>query len=117
MKPQEKKLLNLFRNLSEKNRQTVLDFAEFLGSRNEVRDEVIAEPVLIAAKEDETVVGALKRLSNSYPMLDKSKMLNDTSVLVAQHVVQGRKKQEVIRELEEVFAQHYQRLIEERKND
>lgn len=113
MKPQEKKLLAVFRQLDEADQQSVRAFAEFLSARGEKVNEPVPEPELIAPKENESVVGALKRLSKSYPMLDKSKMLNDTSLLVSQHVVQGRDKQEVIQELEAVFEKYYQQLLEE----
>jgi hypothetical protein len=44
-------------------------------------------------------------------MLDKAKMLNETSALMAQHIMQGRDAEEVIDELEQVFATHYERLV------
>ena len=110
MKSEEKKIVSLYRNLPEGDRQSLMAFAEFLSSRSVVVDEPIGEPVAIVAGENESVIGALKRLSNMYPMLDKSKMLNDTSVLVSQHVIQGREKAEVIKELEAMFEEHYQRL-------
>jgi hypothetical protein len=52
----------------------------------------------------------MKRLSATYHMLDKSKLLNETSALMAQHVMQGRPAHEVIDELEVVFELHYRRL-------
>ena len=110
MNSQEKQLLKLFRELDDAARSTVLDFAAFLQQRGEPGEQTLPEPELIAAKPGETVVGAIKRLSASYPMLDKGKMLDETSTLVTQHVMQGRDKLEVIAELEQVFAEHYQRL-------
>lgn len=112
MNPREKKLLACFRELSDAQRDTVLAFAEFLQAREEVVGRTpIPEPEPIAPKDNETVVGALKRLSASYHMLDKAKMLNETSALVAQHVMQGRDRDEVIEELEVVFQRHYQKLV------
>ncbi|MDH5219368.1 MAG: Crp/Fnr family transcriptional regulator [Gammaproteobacteria bacterium] len=110
MKSEEKKIASLYKKLSEGDRQSLMAFAEFLNSRMAVVDEPLGEPLNIVATENESVVGALKRLAKMYPMLDKSKMLNDTSVLVSQHVIQGREKTEVIKELEEMFNEHYQRL-------
>jgi len=110
VKSEEKKIVSLYKNLSEGDRQSLMAFAEFLSSRTVVVDEPLGEPLDIAAKDNESVVGALKRLAKMYPMLDKSKMLNDTSVLVSQHVIQGRAKEEVIRELEVMFNEYYQRL-------
>jgi len=58
----------------------------------------------------ETVVGALKRLSKTYPMLDKSLMLGATSDLVASHILQGTGVAETIDALEEIFREHYREL-------
>ncbi|MDH3326028.1 MAG: Crp/Fnr family transcriptional regulator [Gammaproteobacteria bacterium] len=110
MKQTEKKLLNIYRKLNETDQQTLEKFANFLQSNAGEEVEPLAEPVLIEAKVDETVVGALKRLSASYPMLDLSIMLNKTSTLMTQHILQGRIKEEVIPELESVFAEQYLEL-------
>ena len=111
MKPAEKKLLGVFRRLTEADRQTVFAFAEFLNGRTEPASSIIAEPIHIERNPAETIVGALKRLSKMYPMLDKAKMLDETSTLVTQHVIQGRDRAEVIDELEVVFKRHYERLV------
>jgi len=110
MKPAEKKLLNAYRQLTDTDKQTLEKFADFLANNSEAELQPLAEPVLQEAKSGETVVGALKRLSASYPMLDKSIMLNKTSALMAQHVLQGRAKEEVIPELEVVFVEQYKEL-------
>ncbi|MDH5545634.1 MAG: Crp/Fnr family transcriptional regulator [Gammaproteobacteria bacterium] len=112
MNKTEKQLLEIFRQLDGQGRNSLLDFGLFLQGRHAATSLPVSEPNVISAKEGETVVGALKRLSQSYPMLDKSKMLNETSVLVTQHVMQGRGRTEVIEELELVFKKHYQRLKE-----
>jgi hypothetical protein len=52
---------------------------------------------------------ALKRLSATYPMLDRKKLLDATSTLVMQHLVVGRGKVEVIDELEIVFRREYEK--------
>lgn len=108
MKVDEKKLLQYYRNLVDDNKATLLKFAEFL-KQNQGADTIteFPEPQFLMPAENETVVGALKRLSASYPMLDKAKMLNETSTLMTQHVMQGRDKQEVISELEVLFEMHY----------
>lgn len=46
-------------------------------------------------------------------MLDRSKLLNETSALMAQHVMQGRSAVEVIDELEVVFQTHYEKVLAE----
>lgn len=108
-----------FARLSDADRRTLLDFARFLverddASRHELRAETVPEPQPIPRPEQESVVAAMKRLSKRYYMLDKSKILNETSVLMAQHVMQGRDACEVIDELEALFEAHYRRLREDR---
>jgi hypothetical protein len=39
-------------------------------------------------------------------------MLNETSVLMTQHVISGRDAAEVIDELEVLFRRHYEKLAE-----
>lgn len=115
MKPTEKKLLKLFSELNDGDRDTLLAFAEFLRSRSPREAKPAKEvppPEPIPRPENETVVGALKRLSASYSMLDKSKMLHETSGLMAQHLMQGRAAVEVIDELEIVFQRYYERLVD-----
>ena len=110
MKPEEKKLLNIYRKLSDTDQHVLEKFASFLRSNTEEKQEPLPEPALVPAKPNETVVGALKRLSASYPMLEKSIMLNKTSTLMTQHIMQGRAKEEVILELELVFSDQFQEL-------
>jgi hypothetical protein len=66
-----------------------------------------AEPDTITRPAQETVVGAIKRLSLSYHMLDRRRMLDETSSLMAAHVLNGRPARDVIDELEALFARHY----------
>jgi len=113
----EQQLTELFRQLGVSEQTTLLDFAAFLASRTPVRrvavniePEVIPEPVLIERPAGESVVGALKRLSKSYPMLDKTVMLSATSDLVATTIMQGSDPVGVIDELEEIFSKHYEQL-------
>jgi hypothetical protein len=60
----------------------------------------------------ETVVAAIRRLSASYPMLDRRRLLNTTSSLMAQHILQGRAAAEVIDQLEQAFLEHYRELVD-----
>jgi len=103
----EKQLLSHFRSLSPDAAETLLSFAEFLTSRESVELSVPLSINNIERPADETVIAAIKRLSESYPMLDKDKILHETSALMAQHMLQGREAQDVIDDLEQVFRQHY----------
>ncbi|WP_232199433.1 Crp/Fnr family transcriptional regulator [Thioalkalivibrio thiocyanodenitrificans] len=107
---QGKELLRLFRDLPEEHRRTLLAFARFLAAEDVATPAEIPEPEHIPRPDEESVVRAMKRLSASYHMLDKSKLLNETSALMAQHVMQGRPAQEVIDELEAVFEAHYRQM-------
>jgi hypothetical protein len=113
MKRSERKLLEIFRGLPEADADSLMSFAQFLAQRAGAVDTEVPEPKNIPRPENESVVAALKRLSESYPMLDKAKMLNDTSMLVAEHVMTGRDAADVIDELERVFRRHYDALNRE----
>nr|WP_236717268.1 Crp/Fnr family transcriptional regulator [Acidihalobacter prosperus] len=97
----------LFDALPEADRRTLIAFAEFLAERAPKPEPVAAAPVPHPRPEKESVVKAVRRLAATYPMLDKAKMLNQTSALMAQHVMQGRDAVEVIDELEVLFETHY----------
>jgi hypothetical protein len=119
MKSIEKKLLKHFANLSPEQQQMLIQFAEFLVQKgdNGGEPEPIPEPVLLERPEEETVVGAIKRLTASYPMLERDKLFNETSMLMTKHVMHGHEAEQVIDELEALFASHYQALISGDQDD
>lgn len=106
----ESKLLEAYRRLPPAEQESLLAFAEFLVSRSgaAAAPAVIPEPEPIPRPDNESVIAAIKRLSASYHMLDRSRMLHETSGLVAEHLMQGRAAVEVIDELEVVFRRHYE---------
>ncbi|MGA7799980.1 MAG: Crp/Fnr family transcriptional regulator [Gammaproteobacteria bacterium] len=117
----EERLLGLFRTLDAGDQATLMAFAEFLGSRSPgvartppaaaaPEPQPVPEPEAIPRPETESVVAAVKRLSRTYHMIEKRHMLNETSALVAQHVMQGRDAVEVIDELELIFQRRYEEL-------
>lgn len=114
MNADEKSLLEIFRSLDASQRQTLSAFAEFLAQRTAA--SVTAMPVSsveapqpIERPEHESVVRAIKRLSATYPMLDRKKLLHQTSALVNEHIMQGRDARDVIDEIERVFAEQYEK--------
>jgi len=111
MKDWEKRLLAAARELGESERETLIGFAEYLGQRGEQEERPTPEPVDIPRPEKETVVKAIRRLSATYPMLEKAKMLDETSSLMAEHTLQGREADSVIDELETIFYRHYERHV------
>lgn len=109
-----KNLLDLYSKLPEQDQKTLVNLAEFLVARcGNQKPATIPEPEKIPRSHDESVVKAIKRLSATYFMLDKSAVLNEVSSLMAQHVMQGRPATQVIDELEDLFKTHYQRLRED----
>lgn len=101
------RLARIVRQLPEAQAQQLLEFAEFLQQRHGGPVD-IPPPENIARPAQESVVKAIKRLSATYPMLDRGKMLHETSALMTQHVMQGREAVEVIDELEILFRRHYE---------
>lgn len=103
--PDERQLLKLWRALDPEQRTTVIAFAEFLCSKQSATAPAPAPvPEPVPRPERETVVGALKRLRLTYPQLDSAALLNEASLLMSAHLLQGRPAKEVIDELEDLFA-------------
>lgn len=110
----QRRLLTLHRELSARDRESLLAFAEFLLQRSTDAAEEMQphpQPKAIPRAEGESVVAAMKRLSESYHMIDKDTLLHQSAALMAAHVMQGRPADAVIDELEQLFEQAYQRLI------
>jgi hypothetical protein len=109
MQSDEKQLLQLFRALPEASRKSLLDYAEFLGTREggSTNEPVSQIPLDIPRPEKESVIRAVKRLMLTYPMLDRDKLLHETTALVTRHVVHRDPAPGVIDELELVFKRHY----------
>lgn len=107
----EKRLREILDELPEAQATALLEYAEFLAARYGGPKE-ISTPLDIPRPERESVVKAIKRLGATYPMLDRSRMLNETSVLMTQHVIHGRDAIEVIDELEILFRTHYEKMID-----
>lgn len=109
-----KRLLDLFGQLAEEQQETLLAFAEFLVARPDLADEPEpSEPRPIERPAEETVVMAIRRLTRTYPMLDRRKLFGEASRFMTEHALAGRPANEVIDELEAVFARHYERMRNE----
>ena len=107
----ERRLREIIADLPETQATALLEYAEFLAARHSAPSPV-TEPLVIPRPEKESVIKAIRRLGATYPMLDRGKILNETSVLMTQHVVHGRNAVEVIDELEILFRRHYEKLAE-----
>lgn len=120
MNSSEKKLLSLFGRLGASEQDMLMAFAEFLVQRQETESaepQSIPEPESIPRPDSETVVAAIKRLTATYPMLDKPQLLNETSALMTKHVMQGMDLVEVIDELESLFQRFYEDLVNDMSGD
>jgi hypothetical protein len=106
-----KRLLSMFRSLSELRQQALLEYAEFLAGKEgaEIAAAPPAEPLDIPRPEQENVVKAIQRLTRTYPMLERNEIFHLASAQMTRHLVQGVPAIEVIDELERIFAQQYQK--------
>ena len=104
---EEKRLLDLFGRLAPEQQDRLIAFAEFLDVRPADAGAVAAGPVGIPRAPGESVAMGIRRLTRTYPMLDRRKLMTEASRLMAQHALEGRPTDEVIDELELVFERHY----------
>lgn len=111
----ERRLLALFEALNDTGREMLLEYAEFLASRH--ARPVLLEPLDIPRPHTETVVAAIKRLVETFPMLERSALFNEASGLMAQHMMHGHPAPEIIDKLEALFRQHYAGFVERRQID
>ncbi|MBU0656765.1 MAG: hypothetical protein KJ914_16710 [Gammaproteobacteria bacterium] len=107
---EEKRLRKLFRELNPQDKASLLRFAEFLAASPSEDIEPMTEfpvPEAMPRPEQESVVKAIKRLTATYHMISRDRLLNETSNLMAAHVLHGKAAAAVIDELEILFEQHY----------
>lgn len=108
-----KALADLFNRLDQDQQQSLFDYAEFLQSKAGAAKQELSEPVDIPRDDDETVVGAIKRMKQSYPMIDSMAVFAVASNLMTDHMINGRDAEEVINEIETLFEETYQKLLKE----
>ena len=106
-----KALADLFEALDKERQDSLFDYAEFLLSKGGAVPRTIDEPLEIPRHQNETVVGAIKRLKLTYPMIDSMKVFAVASDLMTDHMVKGRDAEEVINEIEALFEETYQKLL------
>jgi len=103
---EERKLLSLYASMTPAGQAALVEYAEFLSARHQAEQQHTA-PLEIPRPDDESVVAAIKRLSKTYPMLDRQALLHETSSFMMQHMMQGRGAVEVIDDLEVYFREQY----------
>jgi len=109
-------LVKLFDGLNEQRKKSLLDYARYLehvssSDEPEQKAEKL-QPLENSRPDKENVVNAIKRLRASYFMLNTDDLLNETSSLMAQFMIQGREADDVIDELEQVFDSHYKKYLQ-----
>ncbi len=95
--------------LSPPHQHSVLDYASYLLAQYppEPGEPLTLEPRIIGRPAEESVIAAIKRLKQTYHMLDTDALLNQASALMGQHLLQGREAHGVIDELESLFEASY----------
>ncbi|MFP4559897.1 MAG: hypothetical protein ACLFRB_05020 [Thiohalorhabdus sp.] len=127
MTENEKRLLQALERLPAEQQRQLVEYAEFLVGRTGVGEGGTEEPGAgvagAAAPEEpesprpvekdpeEGPVQAIKRLRQTYPMLERSKLLDETTSIMAKRYLQDKPESEVIEELEETFERHYRRYL------
>jgi len=111
-----KRLLMLFRALSEPRQQALLDYAEFLASKetDQTADAIPDGPLEIPRPPQENVVKAIQRLMRTYPMLGRNQIFHEASAQMTRHLMHGVPAHEAIDELERIFARYYQQHVQTR---
>ena len=115
-----KALTELYESLDDERKQSLCDFADFLYARAEPVVKEVPPPEPIPRPEEETVVGAIKRLKSKYHMVESMSVFSRASSLMTDHMVSGRDVVEVIDEMEALFDEAYNNLLkelEQGKND
>lgn len=121
LKSEQRRLLSIFDKLDPSAREMLLAFAEFLRERQSdpvaLDDTATPQPRSIERPAKESVVKAIRRLSETYYMLEREHLLDQTSSLMMSHVLHGRDADTVIDELEAVFCEHYERYRQRRETE
>jgi len=111
------RLTHLMEGMSHEHKRSLVDFAEYLKQKSQqpsqkLEPEEKLKPLVQPRPDEENIINAIKRLRASFFMLNTDVLLNETSSLMTQHIVQGRDAVEVIDDLETLFDQHYQNYLQ-----
>ncbi|WP_456377318.1 hypothetical protein [Thiolapillus sp.] len=115
--PREQRLLlRMFSRLDAPRRASLQAFAEFLCQQQEQEEQrsapsgavEIQAPGDIPRPEEESVVAAMRRLTRTFPMIDRDALLDRATSLMTAHMLQGQPAAQVIDELEALFNEQYQ---------
>ena len=112
---EERKLCKIYKQLNDADRHALLRFADFLSNQEATTEkndlEVISStPLDIPRPKKESVIKAIRRLTATYPMVDKDTIFEKISTLMTEHMMNGRAAESVIDELEDIFSHKYKEL-------
>ncbi len=111
-------LIDLYQAMDDSRKKSLSDFADFLYAQAEPVSTEVQSPDDIPRPEQETVVGAIKRLKVTYHMIGSMSVFSEASALMTDHMVKGRDVVEVIDEMEVLFEDAYKKLVQKsNKND
>ena len=108
-----KDLTNLYEAMDDERKLTLCDFADFLYAKSGPVVKEIPPPDDIPRPEQETVVGAVKRLKLKYHMVESMSVFSAASALMTDHMVKGRDVVEVVDEMEILFEDAYKNLLQD----
>jgi uroporphyrinogen-III decarboxylase len=111
-----KALVDLYDAMDDERKRSLCDFADYLYAQAEPVSKEVPPPDDVPRPEVETVVGAVKRLKTKYHMVESMTVFSAASALMTDHMVKGRDLVEVIDEMELLFEDAYNKLLQE-KND
>ena len=103
----QQRLLKCYTALPPDDQQSLLAFADFLVSRAPAAAALPGEPLDMPRPDSESVVAAMRRLTATYHMMDTEPLLNDASVLMGAHLMQGKPSADVVDELQLLFEQAF----------
>ena len=108
-----KELIDLYEAMDDERKLSLCDFADFLYAKAGPVVKEIPPPEDVPRPEQETVVGAVKRLKTKYHMVESMTVFSAASSLMTDHMVKGRDVVEVIDEMEVLFEEAYIDLLQD----
>jgi hypothetical protein len=108
-------LTDLYESMDDERKLSLCDFADFLYAKAAPVSKEIPPPEDVSRPQEETVVGAVKRLKIKYHMVESMTVFSAASSLMTDHMVKGRDLVEVIDEMEMLFESAYNKLLQDSK--
>ena len=114
-KSEQRRLLSVFDKLDPSARAMLLAFAEFLGQRQTTPDTIPADdatppqPKSIERPVKESVVKAIRRLSETYYMLERERLLEDSNFPAVAYLFTGFAPRRFLRPMRRATAIEFAR--------